>query len=620
MDQLRQVARDALLKGAQSGKLFDVLAESSAKKAEARKKAQAKDVDQLRQQAKNLLLEGAQSGKLMEVLQGAPLSESKVPTDDAVKQTDQPDVAVEPRPEADTTDQEAEEIDALRQQARDLLLEGAQSGKLQEVLGGAQQPASAEVADDVDKLRQQAREALLAGAQSGKLFDVLAQSTKQTDQQGVAVEPRPEADTADQEAEEIDALRQQARDLLLEGAQSGKLQEVLGGAQQPASAEAADDVDKLRQQAREALLAGAQSGKLFDVLAQSTKQTDQQGVAVKPRPEADTADQEAEEIDALRQQARDLLLEGAQSGKLQEVLGGAQQPASAEAADDVDKLRQQAREALLAGAQSGKLFDVLAQSTKQTDQQGVAVEPRPEADTADQEAEEIDALRQQARDLLLEGAQSGKLQEVLGGAQQPASAEAADDVDKLRQQAREALLAGAQSGKLFEVLSTNIEQNEQPKKPAADDDMDDLRRQAREALLLGAQSGKLMELLAKNSEQRAASKRNSAESPDELELLRQQAREALIQGAQSGRLLEVLAKPDEAEEMFQLKKKLCDAIAGSMETGELTEALKEVHDLRTQEIWQEASDALRDGAESGKVLQMLAEKAGADDGAPCTQT
>ncbi|CAE7663370.1 unnamed protein product, partial [Symbiodinium pilosum] len=393
VDQLRQVARDALLKGAQSGKLFDVLAESSAKKAEARKKAQAKDVDQLRQQAKNLLLEGAQSGKLMEVLQGAPLSESKVPTDDAVKQTDQPDVAVEPRPEADTTDQEAEEIDALRQQARDLLLEGAQSGKLQEVLGGAQQPASAEVADDVDKLRQQAREALL-------------------------------------------------------------------------------------------------------------------------------------------------------------------------------------------------------------------------------EAEEIDALRQQARDLLLEGAQSGKLQEVLGGAQQPASAEAADDVDKLRQQAREALLAGAQSGKLFEVLSTNIEQNEQPKKPAADDDMDDLRRQAREALLLGAQSGKLMELLAKNSEQRAASKRNSAESPDELELLRQQAREALIQGAQSGRLLEVLAKPDEAEEMFQLKKKLCDAIAGSMETGELTEALKEVHDLRTQEIWQEASDALRDGAESGKVLQMLAEKAGADDGAP----
>ncbi|CAE7710366.1 unnamed protein product, partial [Symbiodinium necroappetens] len=202
-----------------------------------------------------------------------------------------------------------------------------------------------------------------------------------------------------------------------------------------------------------------------------------------------------------------------------------------------------------------------------------------------------------------------------------------DDVDNLRQQAREALLEGAKSGKLFEVLSAESDQTEQSasqpaNKPSAEDDMDDLRRQAREALLLGAQSGKLMELLAKNSEQKAASKRGSgtgSTNPDELELLRQQAREALIQGAQSGRLLEVLAKPDEADEMFQLKKKLCEAIAGSMETGELTEALREARDLRTQEI----GDALRDGAESGKILEILAEKAagtGGEDAKPLETT
>ena len=640
VEQLRQIARDALLQGAQSGKLFDVLAESS-KKEQGSKEATLQDVDQLRQQARNLLLEGAHSGKLQEVLQAAPQPESSQAADDVDKLRQQAREALlagaqsgkllealaqKPKQEAENedaghaaeedqaTDANTDEIDALRQQALDLLLAGAQSGKLQEVLQGAPQPESGEAADDVDKLRQQAGEALLAGAQSGKLFDVLARTPKQAAEKEHMGQAAKEDQATDENTDEIDALRQQALDLLLEGAQSGKLQEVLQGAPQPESGEAADDVDKLRQQAREALLAGAQSGKLFEVLAQTQKQEAEKEDAGQAAKEDQATDENTDEIDALRQQALDLLLAGAQSGKLQEVLQGAPQPESGEAADDVDKLRQQAREALLAGAQSGKLFDVLAQTPKQAAEKEDMGQVAKKDQATDENTDEIDALRQQARDLLLEGAQSGKLQEVLQGAPQPESGEAADDVDKLRQQARAALLAGAQSGKLFDVLSANTGQTEQTNKPA-DDDMDDLRRQAREALLLGAQSGKLMELLAKNSEQKAASKRSSG-NPDELELLRQQAREALIQGAQSGRLLEVLAKPDEAEEIFQLKKKLCEAMAGSMETGELTEALKQVHDVRTQEICQEASNALRDGAESGKVLQMLAEKAAGEEAGP----
>ncbi|OLP90348.1 hypothetical protein AK812_SmicGene28078 [Symbiodinium microadriaticum] len=326
-------------------------------------------------------------------------------------------------------------------------------------------------------------------------------------------------------------------------------------------------------------------------------------------------------LEEMRQTARDALLQGAKSGKLLEVLRESTPKASSPKADgaeveaSVEELRQLARDALLRGAQSGKLFDVLAESSAKKEQ----ANKKEDAD--------LDRLRLQARDLLLEGAQSGKLWEVLQGTPLQESAESSDDVDKLRQQAREALLEGAKSGKLFEVLSAKSDQTEQSasqpaNKPSAEDDMDDLRRQAREALLLGAQSGKLMELLAKNSEQKAASKRGSgtgSTNPDELELLRQQAREALIQGAQSGRLLEVLAKPDEADEMFQLKKKLCEAIAGSMETGELTEALREARDLRTQEI----GDALRDGAESGKILEILAEKAagtGGEDAKPLETT
>ncbi|CAE7368396.1 unnamed protein product [Symbiodinium sp. CCMP2456] len=492
-------------------------------------------------------------------------------------------------------------LEEMRQTARDALLQGAKSGKLLEVLRESTPKASspkadgAEVEASVDELRQLARDALLRGAQSGKLFDVLAESSAKKEQ------ANKKAD------EDVDKLRLQARDLLLEGAQNGKLLEVLQGTPpQQESAESSNDVDKLRQQE------GAKSGKLFDVLAQTPKQA--------------VREDEAAEIDALRQQARDLLLEGAQSGKLLEVLQGTPLQESAESSDDVDKLRQQAREALLEGAKSGKLFDVLASKQAQED----AAEEGSKPEGKETEGAEIDALRQQARDLLLEGAQSGKLLEVLQGTPLQESAESSDssdDVDKLRQQAREALLEGAKSGKLFEVLSTNSDQTEQltsqpANKPSSEDDMDDLRRQAREALLLGAQSGKLMELLAKNSEQKAASKRGSgigSTNPDELELLRQQAREALIQGAQSGRLLEVLAKPDEADEMFQLKKKLCEAIAGSMETGELTEALREARDLRTQEI----GDALRDGAESGKILEVLAEKVagtGGEDAKPLEMT
>ncbi|CAE7616431.1 unnamed protein product [Symbiodinium natans] len=519
LEEMRQTARDALLHGATSGKLLEVLRHGTTPKAnsptsgelpKADVAEQSASVDELRQAARDALLKGAQSGKLFDAL--AQTSAEKA--------------------EAHAT--AAKDVDQLRQQARNLLLEGAQSGKLLEVLQGAPPPEPTEPAD-VDKLRKQAREALLAGAQSGKLFDVLAETA------GVRQE---EGKTADG-TEEIDALRQQARDLLLEGAQSGKLLEVLQGAS----------------------------------------------------PEQGKADG-TDEIDALRQQARDLLLEGAQSGKLLEVLQGASPAEPTEPADDVDKLRQQAREALLAGAQSGKLFDVLAQTPKPSASQDGEEHIQQEHGAAG-ETDEIDALRQQTRDLLLEGAQSGKLLEVLQAASPPEPTDSADDEDKLRRQAREALLAGAESGKLFEALTE--------KKPPADDDMDDLRRQAREALLLGAQSGKLMQLLAKNSEQKAA--KRSAEGPDDLELLRQQAREALILGAQSGRLLEVLAKPDETDEVFQLKRKLCEAMAGSMETGVLTEALKDVRDLRTQEICQEASNALRDGAESGKVLLMLADKA-----------
>lgn len=70
------------------------------------------------------------------------------------------------------------------------------------------------------------------------------------------------------------------------------------------------------------------------------------------------------------------------------------------------------------------------------------------------EVQSLDDLRLKAREALLEGAQSGKLMEVLEQPSPPAPAKSEDsteEVERLRLQAREALLAGAESGKLMEV-------------------------------------------------------------------------------------------------------------------------------------------------------------------------
>ena len=92
----------------------------------------------------------------------------------------------------------------------------------------------------------------------------------------------------------------------------------------------------------------------------------------------------------------------------------------------------------------------------------------------------MNALRQQAREALLEGAQSGKLLEIL-----QAKGNETDDVESLRAQAREALMEGMASGKLAEMLS----------KKGEDAEVNDLRQQALQALLLLVRSLALLSAL-----------------------------------------------------------------------------------------------------------------------------
>eukprot|EP00931_Biecheleriopsis_adriatica_P024837 TRINITY_DN1537_c0_g1_i8.p1 TRINITY_DN1537_c0_g1~~TRINITY_DN1537_c0_g1_i8.p1 ORF type:complete len:231 (-),score=48.59 TRINITY_DN1537_c0_g1_i8:114-806(-) len=102
-----------------------------------------------------------------------------------------------------------------------------------------------------------------------------------------------------------------------------------------------------------------------------------------------------------------------------------------------------------------------------------------------------------------------------------------DEVEQLRREAHDALLEGAESGKLLEVLKQGSKHNQVEK-----EDVERLRVCAREALLKSIHSGRLEELAKKcalgSGEAKAA------------EQLRQQARDALLDGAKSGKLIEVL--------------------------------------------------------------------------------
>eukprot|EP00435_Cladocopium_sp_Y103_P046262 s364_g13.t1 len=529
VEDLRTQARDALLQGARSGKLLEVLRDGSSPKNKRGEQTPTgiseSEVSRLRSEAAALLLKGAQSGKLFEALQ-------KRKTEDFGEAVQALPDGMEIKQDTQAT-QAPEEMDILKQKAREALLTGAQSGALQAAL------AERSGATEVEKLRAQAREVLLKGAQSGKLQQVLASH-----------------ETKEEEVHDIDQIRGEAYTALLEAAESGKLEEILSGASGATGgfSGASSDPDLLRKLARATLMEGVQSGKLQALAKRKAKGSqstlDLRGQARAALLEGASSGKLQELLakkqkagqsvdpDALRQQARQALLEGATSGKLQEALAKRQQPSQADGDDSC--LRAQAAAALLEGVESGKLQKILA-----TRQQPSA----PEND-------DVNTLRQQAREALLEGAQSGKLLEIL-----QAKGNESDEMESLRAQAREALMEGMASGKLEEMLS----------KKAEDSEVNDLRQQALQALLAGAQSGKLSEILTQKTSAASASDGTGSAG---VEALRQQAREALLDGAQSGKLQEVLAhKEQEANNVEDLRVKARDALLAGAQSGKLQNLL-----------------------------------------------
>lgn len=552
VEDLRTQARDALLQGARSGKLLEVLRDGGSPKSKhdqtptnGLKEAGVQEengVDHLRKEAAALLLKGAQTGKLFEVLQsrktGEDLGESVQAPPEKPAEKAPPEASKEEMMNDTRGDKPVapEEMDILKQKAREALLAGAQSGELQAALAERHSQASQAQDVSVEKLRLQAREVLLKGAQSGKLHEVMAA------RQG--------------EEFDVDQARGEAYSALLEAAESGQLEKILSdtGASE-ASSQAYPDL--LRKLARATLMEGVETGRLEEALSKK-------GGANAGQPAATT----------LKEQARAALMAGAESGKLQEILESKKGVAKTSAqVDNVLALRAWARSALMDGAESGKLQEVLASRKK----------------ASVTENDDVDALRQQAREALLEGAQSGKLLEMLC-----AKKNNADEVESLRTQARDALMDGMASGKLEEILSKKHE----------DEDVNELRQQALQALLSGASSGKLSEILAQKAAGAGTGDRSEAE---QVEALRQQARAALLEGAGSGKLQEVLAKKEqEVNTVEDLRLKARDALLAGAQSGKLQGVLMGQSGNEVTQTPEELKESLQQPDRS-KIMEMQAE-------------
>jgi len=168
---------------------------------------------------------------------------------------------------------------------------------------------------------------------------------------------------------------------------------------------------------------------------------------------------EGGELNRLRLEARDALLQSAQNGSLAAVLAG-------DSAADIGSLREEAARTLINAARDGSL-DVALRETR-----------------AGQDGAELEELRQQARATLLQGARDGSLTAALQTTKDE------DKVEDLRVQARDALLRASINGSLEKALK----EGKSDKKPQ-EDELEELRVQARNALLKGSLDGTLEKAL-----------------------------------------------------------------------------------------------------------------------------
>jgi hypothetical protein len=367
------------------------------------------------------------------------------------------------------TDSESEEEarEELRREAAETLKKAAMSGALDTAL---KKIAEAKATTSEDQLRSKVRLGLLQGAYSGKLDEIFASVKEQR---------------FDEDRKE--ALRLKVRNSIIQGATNGKLEQFFETHAQQKKEN--DDTEEMRLKLRQVVLEGAKNGKLEEFLASrcTAKRT---GPAAQQQEDIEAS---ADEVENLRQQAMKTLSKAALSGELQAMFEKRHEE------KQQDALRMKIKETLLKGAKNGQLAQVLSTST-------------PASESKSEQEEAAGLLKQKAYETLLKAAQNGQLKASLAKCR---AAQQDEDLDDLRLQVKSTLVGAVNNGRLQSVLTDVFDKKRS----------EELRMQLRKTLVEGCANGKVAEYFSTRAEANA--------SPDSVvEDLKQKFRQTLLKTAQ----------------------------------------------------------------------------------------
>lgn len=447
MEEFRRQAREVVIKAQKEGVLEEALTQALTSRSDKPLCTHASETERLREKACDTLMRAVEDGSLMQAL-----SDSL-----AVNKTGQ--------------NQAPLDMEALREQARAILIAGNSNGSLATVLQQAR--AGDKGTPDVSQLRAQVCDILVSASQDGTLARALTSNVKQEDKEviwqlayssladgvknGSLATALESVGGNRRQDPDVDRLRMQVCELLVKASQDNRLTDVLKNARkQPPREEAQADLTNLRKLAYNTLLKAVEEDSLTPALKQ-----------VRPG---------AMSIDQLRQQACQILTKASEDNTLTFALESAKME-QLPTWGDIQVLRKQACSALVRSTQNGSLTRVV-KSVARDAEAGSRVSTQEQANPAN-----THDLRMRVCDLFGQAYLDGSLERALKD-----MGDKPKDIVKLRASARAALQRSAEDGSLRSALST-VASRSAPK------DIDALRRQACDVFSKAVVDGSLQSAL-----------------------------------------------------------------------------------------------------------------------------
>eukprot|EP00927_Polykrikos_kofoidii_P020051 TRINITY_DN1944_c0_g1_i8.p1 TRINITY_DN1944_c0_g1~~TRINITY_DN1944_c0_g1_i8.p1 ORF type:complete len:1755 (+),score=419.15 TRINITY_DN1944_c0_g1_i8:104-5266(+) len=522
IEMIRLQTRDALIRGLQDGRLAVALRRD--------KEDHLEDVEMIRVQARDALVGGLKDGRLAAALR-RDKALSSLRCDETVNE---------------------EDIEMVRLQARNALVCGLKDGRLAAALRSDQDNCEVQI---------QVRDALVSGLSDGRLAKALRLVTQ----------------TPAVKNEDSNNVRMQVREALVNGLHNGRLE----AAFRPSEVVTIKDVDAARVRIRDTLSKAAVDGSLC------------RAIRSVPEKQSSTVAEEAENVEELRCQARDLLLGAVADGRLSSALSTVKKGSrdSVEEEDGDEELRNQLRGLFLNAVSDGRLSTVLQEA-----QAEAGATSELSADEED-DVEDIETLRNLAASSFLRGASDGRLKLALH--EVAASRAELSEEEILRAEVLSTLASAADDGRLARSLSIMKESRE---KAVQEAEIEELRCSVRDTLLTGLNTGSLYDALRASVE---TSNSEEAALEKELEDARSMARNILVETLHNGQLETAITEIHEARRQKRQDEELDDArslarsiLVETLENGELETAIIEMHEARRQKREVEELDDARSLARS----------------------